>query len=127
MGDAHVCSSSGLEKGPKGAGQVTHFVSATRSFRNRELQNDATTRGTGEHTYYSTAPQELWTELLSKHLQDQNLVSTTQNNEGESSSVEVHLLEQSIFFYYSCLRKVDRHTFTLLSAKSFLRPWSSKD
>ncbi|CAK9203746.1 unnamed protein product [Sphagnum troendelagicum] len=46
MADAHVCSSSGLDKGPNGAGQVTNFVSATRSFRNRELQNDATTRGT---------------------------------------------------------------------------------
>ncbi|CAM6058232.1 unnamed protein product [Sphagnum tenellum] len=95
MADAHVCSSSGLDKGPNGAGQVTNFVSATRSFRNRELQNDATTRGTGEHTYYSTAPQELWTELLSKDLQDQNFVSKTQNDEGKSSCVEVLLLEQS--------------------------------
>jgi hypothetical protein len=95
MADTHICSSSGLDKGPNGVGQVTHFVSATRSFRNRELQNDATTSSTGEHTYYSTAPQELWTELLSKDLQDQNFVSKTQNNEGESSCVEVHLLEQS--------------------------------
>jgi hypothetical protein len=59
------------------------------------LQNGATTHSTGEHTYYSTAPQELWAELLSKDLQDQNFVSKTQNNEGESSCVEVHLLEQS--------------------------------
>ncbi len=95
MADALVCSSSGLDKGPNGAGQVTHFVSATRSSRNRELQNDATISNTGEHTYYSTAPQELWTEILSKDLQDQNFVSKTQNNEGESSCVEVHLLEQS--------------------------------
>ncbi|CAM6008883.1 unnamed protein product [Sphagnum balticum] len=47
MADALVCSSSGLDKGPNGAGQVTHFVSATRSSRNRELQNDAATSNTG--------------------------------------------------------------------------------
>jgi len=94
MADAHECSSSGLDKGPNGVGQVTHFLSASRSFRNRELQIDATTSITGDHTYYSTAPQELWTELLPKDLQDQNFVSNTQNNEGESSCVEVHLLGQ---------------------------------
>ncbi|CAK9864215.1 unnamed protein product [Sphagnum jensenii] len=47
------------------------------------------------NTHYSTAPQELWTELLPKDLQDQNFVSETQINESESSCVEVHLLEQS--------------------------------
>ncbi|CAK9203748.1 unnamed protein product [Sphagnum troendelagicum] len=105
MADAHDCSSSGLDKGPNGVGQVTHFLSATRSllignfrnffrFRNRELLNDETTSSTGEYTYYSTAPQELWTELLSKDLQDLNFVSKIQNDEGESSCVEVHELEQ---------------------------------
>ncbi|CAK9864227.1 unnamed protein product [Sphagnum jensenii] len=136
MEDAHDCSSSGLDKGPNGVGRVTYFLSATRSllienfrnrfrFRNRELQNDATTSSKGEHTYYSTAPQELWTEPLSKHLQDAttsstgehtyystapqelwtevlsndlqdlNLVSKTQNNAGESTFVEVQELGQS--------------------------------
>jgi hypothetical protein len=60
-----------------------------------EDRHDATTSSRGEHTYYSTAPQELWTELLPKDLQDQNFVSKTQTNESESSCVEVHLLEQS--------------------------------
>jgi len=59
-----------------------------------EDRQDATPSSTGEHTYYSTAPQELWTELLPKDLQDQNFVSETQINESESSCVEVHLLEQ---------------------------------
>ncbi|CAK9261687.1 unnamed protein product [Sphagnum jensenii] len=98
MAYARDSSSSGLDKGPNGVGQVTHFLSATRSFRNRELQNDPTTSNTGEHTYYSTAPQELWTELLPKDLQGQNFVSNTQNNEAdeaEFSCVEVHLLGQS--------------------------------
>jgi len=130
MADAHDCSSSGLDKGPNVVGQeVTHFLSATRSlligifrnrfwFRNRELQNDATTyystapqelwteplskhlqeattSSTGEHTYYSTAPQELWTEVLSNDFQDLNFVSKTQNNVGETSFVEVHELGQS--------------------------------
>jgi hypothetical protein len=124
MAEHHDCSLSGLGKGPSGVGQVTDFISAARELRNREPQNDATTSSTGEHTYcstapqelwteplskdlqdattsstgehtyYSTAPQELWTELLSKDLQDQNFV-LTQNNEGESSCVEVQLLEQS--------------------------------
>ncbi|KAH9541027.1 hypothetical protein CY35_14G038000 [Sphagnum magellanicum] len=93
MADAHECSSSGLNKGPNGVGQGTHFLSASRWFRNRELQIDATTSITGEHAYYSTAPQELWTELLPKDLQD--FVSNTQNNEGESSCVEVPELDQS--------------------------------
>jgi serine/threonine protein kinase len=67
------------------------------------LQIDETTSITGEHAYYSTAPQELWTELLPKDLQDQNFVSNTQNNEGESSCVEVHLLEQSDLFLLQLL------------------------
>jgi hypothetical protein len=128
MADAHHCSSLGLDKGPNGVGQVTHFLSATRSlligsfrnlfrFRNRELQNDATTsskgeqelwteplskdlqdasaNSTGEHAYYSTAPQELWTEILSNDLQDLNFVSKNQNTAGKSSFVEVHQLGQS--------------------------------
>jgi serine/threonine protein kinase len=60
----------------------------------KDLQ-DATTSSTGEHTYYSTAPQELWTELLPKDLQDLNLVSMPQDNEGESSFLEVHEMRQS--------------------------------
>jgi serine/threonine protein kinase len=103
MAEAHDCSSSGLDKGPTGAGQVTHFLSATRSFQNRELQNDATTSSTGEHTYYSTAPQELWTEILPKDLQDQNFASITHNREGESSCVEVHLLGESDLLLLSLL------------------------
>jgi len=109
MAGANDCSSSGLERGPNGVGQVAHFLSSTtelltgsfRNFRNffrfrdRELQNNATTSSTGEHTYYSTAPQGLWTEVLSKDVQDLNFVSKTQNNEGESSCVEVHELGQS--------------------------------
>ncbi len=79
MADAHCCSSSGLDKGPNGGGEVTRFLSATRSFRNLELQNDATTSSTGEHSYYSTAPQELWTELLSKDLQDLDFGPKIQN------------------------------------------------
>ncbi len=59
------------------------------------MQNDATTSSKGEHTYYSTAPQELWTEVLSNDLQHLNFVSKTQNNEGNSSCVEVHELGQS--------------------------------
>jgi hypothetical protein len=124
MAGAHDCSSSGLDKGPNGVGQVTNFRNHFR-FRNRELQNDsitsstgehsnystapqelwteplskdlqdATTSSTGEHTYYSTAPQELWTELLSKDLQDSICFPETQNNEGKSSCVEVHMLKQS--------------------------------
>ncbi len=61
MADAHDCSSSGFDKGPNGVGQVTQYLSATRSlliesfrnifqFRNRKSQNDATTSGKGEHT-----------------------------------------------------------------------------
>jgi serine/threonine protein kinase len=120
MADDDDCSRSGLDKGPSGVGEDTHFLSAAR-----ELRNDATTGSTGEHTYYSTAPQELWTEplsndlqdvttsstgeceyystapqelwteLLSKDLQDLNFVAKTENNEGESSCVEVLLLEPS--------------------------------
>ncbi|CAN5958989.1 unnamed protein product [Sphagnum jensenii] len=93
--DSHDYSSSGLDMESNAVGQVTHFVSATRLFQNRELQNDATTSSTGAHTYYSTAPQELWTELLSKDLQDSILFPETQNNEGKSSCVEVHMLKQS--------------------------------
>jgi serine/threonine protein kinase len=95
MEHAHDCSSSGFDKGPNGLGQVTHFLSATRWFWNPELQNDVTTSRTGEQTYHSTAPQELWTEILSNDLKDQNFVSETQNDEGESSCVEVHLMKQS--------------------------------
>jgi len=102
MADAHDCSSLGLDKGPNGVGQVTHFLSATRSlligsfrnlFRNdatvsikgqtelwtepssKDLQ-DAATSSTGGDIYYSTAPQELWTEPLSKELQDAATCST---------------------------------------------------
>ncbi|CAM6030357.1 unnamed protein product [Sphagnum balticum] len=59
MSGADDCSSSGLDEGPNGVGQVTQFLSATRSlligsfrnlfrFRNRELQNDATTSSKGK-------------------------------------------------------------------------------
>ncbi len=125
MADDHDCSRSGLDMGPSGLGQVTDFPSAARELRNRESHNDAatsstgertcsstapqelwteplskdlgdaTTSSTGEHTYYSTAPQELWTEVLSKDLEDLNFVGKTQNKEGESSCVEVLLLEPS--------------------------------
>ncbi|CAM6058222.1 unnamed protein product [Sphagnum tenellum] len=106
MADAHDCSSSGLDVGPNAAGQVSRFLSATQSlligsfrnlfrFRNRGLQNDANTSCEGEHTYYSTAPQELWTEVLSNDLQDLNFASKTQNDEGESSCVEVREFGQS--------------------------------
>ncbi|CAK9203783.1 unnamed protein product [Sphagnum troendelagicum] len=120
MADGGDCSRSGPEKGPSGAGQVTHFLSPAR-----ELRNDATTGSAGEHAYYSTAPQELWAEplskdiqevttsntgeckycstapqehwtgLWSKDLQDLNFVAKTENNEGESSCVEVLLLKPS--------------------------------
>jgi hypothetical protein len=89
MADGHDCSSSGLDKGPNGVGQFTQFLSATTElligsfgnlfqFRNRGLQNDASTcsEGEGEHTYYSTAPQGLWTEPLLKDLQDATPSST---------------------------------------------------
>jgi len=122
VGD-HDCSSSGLDKRPSGIGQVTDFLSAARELRNRESQNDvptsstgkrtyystapeeqwaeplskdvqgATTSSTGGLTYYSTAPQELWTQVLSKDVHD--LSCAAQNNEGESSCVEVLLLEPS--------------------------------
>ncbi|CAK9203744.1 unnamed protein product [Sphagnum troendelagicum] len=122
VGD-HDCSSSGLDKVPSGIGQVADFLSAARELRKRKSQNDvatsstgkrtycstapkelwaeplskdlqgATTSSTGGFTYYSTAPKELWTEVLSKDLHDLNLGA--QNNEGESSCVEVLLLEPS--------------------------------
>ncbi|CAK9261684.1 unnamed protein product [Sphagnum jensenii] len=121
VGD-HDCGSSGLDRGSSGIGQVTDFLSAAREFRNRESQNDVPTSSTGKRTYYSTAPeeqwaeplskdvqgattsitggftcystapQELWTQVLSKDVHDLNCVA--QNNEGESSCVEV-LLEPS--------------------------------
>jgi len=120
MADDDDCSRSGLDKGPSGVGEVTQFVSAAR-----ELRSDATTGSTDEHTcystapqelwteplskdvqdvatsstgeckYYSTAPQELWTELLSKDLQDVSFVAKTGSNEGESSCVEVLWLDPS--------------------------------
>jgi serine/threonine protein kinase len=80
------------------AGQHTYYSTAPQEPWTEPLLKglqDATTSRTGEHTYYSTAPQEFWTELLSKDLQGQNFVSKIQNNEGESSCVEVHLLRQS--------------------------------
>jgi phosphoribosyl-AMP cyclohydrolase len=83
MADSHDCSSSGLGKGPNGVGQGTHCLSATRSLvigssrnQNRELLNDATTSSKAEHTYYSTALQELWTEHLSKNLRDATTSTT---------------------------------------------------
>jgi len=154
VGD-HDCSSSGLDKGPSGIGQVTDFLSAARELRNRESQNDvatsstgkrtyystapkeqwaeplskdlqgATTSSTGGFTYYSTAPQELWTQVLSKDLHDLNFVA--QNNEGESSCVEVLLLEPSDLVLRQNLRKVARRVFTLPHVQSFPCPWSSKD
>ncbi|CAK9261693.1 unnamed protein product [Sphagnum jensenii] len=114
MADDDDCSRSGFDKGPSGVGEDTQFLSA-----DRELRNDATTGSTGEHTYYSTAPQELWTEplskdvqdvvtsctgeceyystapqelwteLLSKDIQDVSFGAKTESNEGESSCVEV--------------------------------------
>jgi serine/threonine protein kinase len=95
MADARDCSSSGLDKGPNVVGEVTHFLSAAPSFRNRDLQNDASTSSTGEHTYYSTAPQELWTELLPKDLRSQKKLSNTQDNEPEFCFEEVQFLQQS--------------------------------
>ncbi|CAM6053868.1 unnamed protein product [Sphagnum tenellum] len=95
MADASDCSSSGLGKGPNVVGEVTHFLSAAPSFRNRDLQNDASTSSTGEHTYYSTAPQELWAELLPKDLQSQKNLSNTQDNEPEFCFEEVQFLRQS--------------------------------
>ncbi len=122
VGD-HDCSSSGLDKGPSGIGQVTDFLSAARELRKRKSQNDVATSSTGKRTYYSTAPKELWAEPLSKDLQGATSSSTggftcystapkelwtevlskdlhdlnlgAQNNEGESSCVEVLLLEPS--------------------------------
>jgi phosphoribosyl-AMP cyclohydrolase len=40
------------------------------------LLNDATTSSKAEHTYYSTALQELWTEHLSKNLRDATTSTT---------------------------------------------------
>ncbi|CAM6058234.1 unnamed protein product [Sphagnum tenellum] len=99
VGD-HDCSTSGLEKGPSGIGQVTDFPSPARELRTRKSQNDVAASSTGKrtssiggYTYYSTAPKELWTQVLSKGLHDLNLGA--QNNEGESDCVEVLLLEPS--------------------------------
>jgi hypothetical protein len=79
-------------------GEHTYYSTAPHERWTERLSKDlldATTSSTGEHTYYSTAPQELWTELLSKDLQDSNFFPETQNNEGKSSCVEVHMLKQS--------------------------------
>jgi serine/threonine protein kinase len=57
-----------------------------------KVRNDATT-STGEQTCYSKAPMEPWNDLLSKDLQDPNLVLEIPN-EGESC-MEVLLLDQS--------------------------------
>jgi phosphoribosyl-AMP cyclohydrolase len=151
MADGDDCSKSGLDKGPSGAGQVTQFLSAAR-----ELRNDATTGSTGEHTYYSTAPQELWTEplskdlqdvttsstgeceyystapqelwteLLSKDLQDLNFVAKAENNECEGSCVEVLLLEPPDLVLERELAEGGQ-AFTLLDVKSCPAPWSSRD
>jgi serine/threonine protein kinase len=121
MADACDGNSLGLDKVPNGVGQATHFLSASRSFWNGEFHSDATssttyystapqelwteplskdlqdgtTSGTGEHTYYSTAPQKLWTEPLSKDLQDLDLNLDSKCNKVESSCVEVQWWRQS--------------------------------
>jgi serine/threonine protein kinase len=77
MADARDGSRLGLNKVPDGVGQATHFLSASRSFRNGELNDDVTS----STTYYSTAPQELWTELLPEYLQHQNLALETESVE----------------------------------------------
>ncbi len=85
MADASDGSSLGLDKVPNGVGQATHFLSESRSFRNEELHSDATS----STTHYSTAPQELWTELMPEHLQRRNLVLETESKERECGWVEV--------------------------------------
>ncbi|CAK9203773.1 unnamed protein product [Sphagnum troendelagicum] len=149
VGD-HDCSSSGLDKGPSGIGQVTDFLSAARELRNRESQNDvatsstgkrtyystapkeqwaeplskdlqgATTSSTGGFTYYSTAPQELWTQVLSKDLHDLNFVA--QNNEGESSCVEVLLLEPSDLVFKAKLAEGGQASIYFATCPKFSMP-----
>ncbi|CAN5958987.1 unnamed protein product [Sphagnum jensenii] len=75
MADAHDCSSSGLDKRSNRLLLIGRFRNIFRG-RNRELQNDGTTSSRGEHTYYSTAPQDCWTEPLSKDLLDATTSST---------------------------------------------------